>query len=179
MAESFPGFNAPTAGFDQPLEMLSGCHDKLRQRCETLGRLPRHIAQYGADEQARGAAQNILRYFDGPALHHHADEENDLFPALLESVAGSDAVCLNELFERLSAEHRSLENHWQRLRPLLREISQGQPADLPITLVQAFINGYAAHLHCEDNELLPTARRMLGNAALAHIGAAMHQRRNP
>lgn len=37
-----------------------------------------------------------MRYFD-TAARHHEDEEQDLFPALLESMAGSDAVCLREL----------------------------------------------------------------------------------
>lgn len=179
MAQSFPGFNAPAAGFDEPVDMLSACHDRLRSRCGTLSRLPGHVALHGADEQARSAAQSILRYFDGPALHHHADEEKDLFPALLESVAGSDAACLRGLFDRLSAEHRRLENQWQRLRQPLLRISGGEKAELPAPDVQAFIEGYAGHLQCEDQELLPMARRMLDAASLAQIGNAMRERRNP
>lgn len=179
MAQAFPGFNPPTAGFDQPLDMLSGCHDRLRQRCQTLARLSDHVRQHGADEQARSAAQSIVRYFDGPALYHHADEEKDLFPAMLESVGGSDAVCIKDLFEKLSAEHRSLENQWQRLRPLLLELNEGRLVELRQALVQTFIDDYAAHLQCEDTELLPLARRMLGPTSLAHIGNAMHKRRNP
>lgn len=179
MALSFPGFNAPSAGFDEPVDMLSACHDRLRSRCETLSRLPAHVASHGADEQARSAAQSILRYFDGPALHHHADEEKDLFPALLESVAGSDATCLRQLFDRLGAEHRRLENQWRRLRPLLVRLSEGDAVALPGRDVQAFIDGYADHLVCEDQELLPLARRMLDAASLEQIGNAMRRRRNP
>ena len=179
MAQSFPGFNAPAAGFDEPVDMLSACHDKLRSRCETLSRLPGHVALHGADEQARSAAQNILRYFDGPALYHHADEEKDLFPALLESVAGSDATCLRGLFDKLSNEHRLLENQWQRLRPLLQQLCDGKAVELPDSDIQAFIQGYAGHLQCEDQELLPMARRMLDSAALRQIGQAMNLRRNP
>lgn len=179
MAQSFPGFKAPAAGFDEPVEMLASCHDRLRDRCSTLSRLPAHIAEHGADEQARNAAQSILRYFDGPAMYHHADEEKDLFPALLESVAGSDAVCLRELFEKLSTEHRRLESQWQRLRGPLLLVSEGQDATLPQQDIEAFIDGYASHLQCEDDELLPMARRMLDDASLKQLGTAMQLRRNP
>ena len=47
-----------------------------------------------------------MRDFDTSARHHHDDEERDLFPALIESMAGSDAVCLRELTAALTAEHR-------------------------------------------------------------------------
>jgi len=179
MPQSFPGFNSPAAGFDEPVDMLSACHDRLRQRCDTLAKLPGHIDLHGADDQARSAAQSILRYFDGPALYHHADEEKDLFPALLESVAGSDAACLRGLFDRLSTEHRSLENQWQRLRPLLTELAEGRAPELPQADIQTFIDEYAGHLECEDQELLPLAKRMLGEAELQKIGRAMQDRRNP
>ncbi|WP_397475363.1 hemerythrin domain-containing protein [Pusillimonas sp.] len=179
MVQAIPGFSSPSAGFDEPVDMLSACHDKLRSRCDTLTRLPGHVALHGADEQARSAAQSILRYFDGPALYHHADEEEDLFPALLESVAGSDATCLRGLFDKLSAEHRLLESQWQSLRPLLVKLHEGDPVNLPEHAVQGFVQGYAEHLVCEDQELLPMARRLLGDAALEQMGKAMQARRNP
>lgn len=178
MPNSFPGFNSPAASFDEPVDMLSSCHDRLRQRCNTLAKLPEHVRRHGADEQVRSAAQSILRYFDGPALYHHADEEKDLFPALLESVAGSDAACLRQLFERLSDEHRSLENQWQCLRPALLELSEGKAAGLSLADIQAFITDYSGHLQCEDQELLPLARRLLDNTALQKIGRSMDDRRN-
>jgi hypothetical protein len=58
-----------------------------------------HLAAHGADEEARAAAASVMRYFDSSANHHHDDEEHDLFPALIESMAGSDAVCLRDLTE--------------------------------------------------------------------------------
>lgn len=178
MTQSIPGFHAPAAGFDEPLQLLSGCHDKLRNRCDTLSRLPAHVAKHGADDQARSAAQSIVRYFDGPALFHHADEEEDLFPALLEAVAGSDAVCLRALFDRLSSEHRQLESQWQRLRPVLLDIHEGSAAKLSEQDIQRFIQDYADHLQTEDEELLPMAHRLLPPGALEQMGKAMQRRRN-
>lgn len=159
--------------------MLASCHDRLVDRCSTLTRLVDHVLTHGADEQARSAAQSVLRYFDGPAMYHHADEEQDLFPALLESVAGSDAVCLRNLFDRLAGDHRRLENHWQRLRPLLMQLADGVKVELPRHEIQAFVDEYAEHLQCEEEELLPLARRMLDETALEKMGRAMNHRRNP
>ena len=100
---ALPGQNHPSASFEVPLEMLAACHQRIVQQCDTLNRLLPHLAAHGADLQAQQAAQAVLRYFDQAAVDHHADEEQDLFPALLESMAGSDAVCLRELIDVLFA----------------------------------------------------------------------------
>ena len=117
------------------------------------------------------------RYFDTAAAHHHEDEEADLFPALIESMAGSDAGCLHALVQGLVAEHRRLADLWAPLRTLLSEIAAGQPAVLPPSQVQAFTEAYAAHIQREEDELLPMAARLISDDALADIGQAMKARR--
>src|SRR5690606_4612507 len=116
-----------------------------------------HLLEHGSDEAARGAAAGIMRYFDTAALQHHADEEQDLFPALLESMAGSDAVCIREMTEGLCADHRKLEADWRRLRESLALIAQGKPATLPADTVESFTSLYASHMQREEDELLPMA----------------------
>jgi hemerythrin-like domain-containing protein len=173
----FPGFQAPAAGFEAPLEMLAACHGRIEQRCATLRRLVPHLAAHGADADARSAAVSVLRYFDGAALQHHRDEEDDLFPALLESMAGSDAVCIRDLTTRLADEHRQLEAAWRRLRPRLEEIAAGRGEPLDARAVEGFVRLYESHLAVEEAELLPMAGRLLGDAELDAIGRAMRARR--
>ncbi|MBM3387317.1 MAG: hemerythrin domain-containing protein, partial [Betaproteobacteria bacterium] len=103
---SFPGFSSPAAGPEAPLHMLAACHTRVEKQCHTLERLQAHLPEHGSDAQAQEAAGAVLRYFDSAARHHHEDEEQDLFPALLEAMAGSDAVCIRELTSALLAEHR-------------------------------------------------------------------------
>ena len=177
MSESIPGHSAPTAGFEVPLEMLSACHHRIERQCATLRRLAAHLTSYGADADARSAAQAVLRYFDTSALHHHADEEEDLFPALLESMAGSDPVCLRELTQALTTEHRELEARWRRLRLVLERVARGEAADLSAAGVDAFVDRYTGHLEREERELLPMAERLLGDEDLARVGRAMRERR--
>lgn len=97
---TLPGHSAPAVGFEVPLEMLAACHLRVQDQCSTLLRLVTHIAAHGPDRPAQEAATAVMRYFDTSARHHHDDEERDLFPALIESMAGSDAVCLRELTGR-------------------------------------------------------------------------------
>lgn len=177
MTLAFPGHAAPAAGFEVPIEMLSACHGRVQQQCETLQRLVPHVAAHGSDRPAQEAATAVMRYFDTAAVHHHADEEQDLFPALLESMAGSDAVCLRALTARLAAEHRALERGWQQLRGRLQRVAAGPEAPLPAGEVQAFVDLYTRHIACEEAELLPMARRLLSDAELDRIGLAMRVRR--
>ena len=174
---SFPGFSSPAAGPEAPLDMLAACHTRVEKQCQTLTRLEPHLTAHGSDAAAREAASAVMRYFDTAARHHHADEEQDLFPALLEAMAGSDAVCIQDLTRALVTEHRQLEARWSALREKLDAIADGEVVALTPEEVADFVAGYRAHIHKEDTELLPMAARLLGDAQLQHIGQAMRARR--
>ena len=177
MTKSIPGFPAALASTEAPLEMLSACHARIERQCATLLRLVPHLAAHGADEEARAAAASVMRYFDSSAKHHHDDEEHDLFPALIESMAGSDAVCLRDLTEALTADHRALAADWRRVRAALAQIATGTSAHLSPDDVEALVGRYERHIEREEKELLPMAARLLGDDDLARIGAAMRGRR--
>ena len=177
MIVNIPGFSSPAAGLDEPLELLSACHDRIARQCTTLKRLTAHVAHHGADAVAQTAAASVSRYFDTAALLHHRDEEDDLFPALIESMAGSDAVCLHAMVDGLTQEHRQLETLWHRLQEPLAALSAGQSANLDSSLVERFCAMYAAHIQREEDELLPMAGRLLDDAALSDMSRAMRARR--
>ncbi len=177
MSTAFPGFSGPAASTEAPLEMLAACHVRIDRYCDTLRRLAVHTLEHGSDAQAQRAAAGIVRYFDTAAVQHHADEEEDLFPALLESMAGSDAVCIREMTCSLAAEHRQLETAWRSLRPALQKIAAGSAAPLPDKLVATFTQAYARHMEIEENELLPMAARLLSEHDIERIGRAMRKRR--
>lgn len=177
MPTSIPGFSSPGASTEAPLEMLAACHGRIEHQCETLQRLLPHVQAHGADSAARQAARAVMRYFDSAAVHHHEDEEQDLFPALREAMAGSDAVCIRELTDGLVQDHRRLEGLWRALRAALDALAEGRTQALDASVVGDFMAAYAAHMARENDELLPMAARLLDDAALAHIGQAMRQRR--
>lgn len=174
---NIPGFSSPAVGLDEPLELLSACHDRIVRQCATLRRLAAHVARHGADAAAQTAATSVLRYFDTAAVLHHLDEEEDLFPALIESMAGSDASCIHAMVTGLSQEHRQLEALWAGLREPLASMSAGQMAVLNEASVEQFCALYATHMQREDDELFPMAARLLDDLALADMGRAMRARR--
>ena len=174
---AIPGFSTPAAGPEAPLEMLAVCHQRGARQCATLRRLVPHLAATGGDEQTRSAATSVMRYFDKSAVDHFADEERDLFPALLESMAGSDAVCLREMIAGLTADHRDLEAAWLRARAVLVQVAAGEPAPRAAQAIDALVTRYERHMAREDDELMPMAARLLGQAALENIGRAMRERR--
>ena len=176
MSIDVPGHSAPTVGFEAPLEMRSACHYRIERQCATLRRLAAHLAARGADVEARTAAAGVLRYFHTSAQQHHTDEEENLYPALIESIAGSDAACLRALTDSLTADHRELDAHWQRVRSALVRVVAGDGVSLPASDVDAMVGLYAQHIECEERDLLPMAARLLSDAALQQIGRAMRER---
>lgn len=179
MALTLPGHSAPAVGFEVPLEMLAACHGRVQQQCETLLRLVTHLQTHGADRPAQEAASAVMRYFDTAARHHHEDEEQDLFPALMASMAGSDAVCLRELTASLCSDHRRLEQRWAALRQRLLHLAEGDAATLADADVPGFVQLYEQHMAREEAELLPMGARLLSDAELDRIGLAMRHRRTP
>lgn len=165
-----------TPSFDHPLEMLHACHDKILRQCDTLEKLAAHLPGNGCDQQARQAAQGILRYFDSAGQFHHLDEEDDLFPALRLS-AGSDQVQLESLLERLLSEHVVMLAAWNALRPVLLRLADGMDTPLAGMLAENFIGSYTAHIAVEERDLLPLAARLLHPQQTALIGKRMAERR--
>ena len=174
---AFPGFDSPAAGFEVPLEMLSACHNRVERQCQTLRRLVPHLAANGPDQAAREAAKNIMLYFDTSAKHHHADEEEDLFPVLLQAAPESGMASLRELIDALCAQHRELEQVWGQIRWKLEGIWLGIGPELGAEEVARMADLYQRHIAREEEELLPLAARLLGDAQLDIVGRAMRLRR--
>lgn len=174
---ALPGQARDTATTEVPLEMLSACHGRVESQCETLRRLCAHLPRLGADRAAVEAAEAVLRYFRQAAPHHHADEEADLFPALLDAAGDADHAAVRQLTRALVKDHRSLEALWRRLEAQLERVRGGDGAALPADAVEAFVKAYATHIEREERELLPLASRLLSEPALARVGAAMRERR--
>jgi hemerythrin-like domain-containing protein len=174
---AFPGFDAPAAGFAAPLAMLSACHGRVERQCQTMLRLVPHLTANGPDQAAREAAQNVMRYFDTSAKHHHADEEQDLFPALLQAAPDAELARLRELIDALCAQHRELEQAWGQLRWKLEGVWLGTLLELDAEEVARWAELYRLHIAREEDELLPLAARLLGDAQLDVLGRAMRARR--
>lgn len=168
---------SPSAGFDEPFEMLLACHERVQRMNALLLRLARHLPEHGADADARQAAADVLRYFDQAGPAHHEDEERHLFPALL---ARGDAAAV-AVVQRLQADHLAMHARWQQVRADLQAVAQGRwpPAEPQAVLLrwQAHADHYAAHIELEDHQAYPAAQALLDAPAQTAMGQEMAQRR--
>ncbi len=171
MTASLLGEAAP--GFEQPVDVLEACHARMARQCDTLDKLLEHLPAHGADMQARQAARAVLAYFDTAAVHHHDDEERNLFPLLEE--AGAPGAC--DLVETLTLEHDELALLWRRLRQAMLLVEKGEEGRLDAALVGRFTSLTRKHIEFENTHLLPLARRMLAPPDLLRLGRAMAARR--
>lgn len=159
-------------GFDDPVSVLRACHDRMLAHCDTLERLAPHIQDKGCDDEAGQAIDNVLRYFSTSAMQHHADEEQDLFPAI-----SHQSPELDRLLSRLRVQHQHMNALWQQVAQDLKA-----PADLAdnpdfAPRVAEFCALYRAHIDLENTDLLSLAASRLGNSQLESIGRAMARRR--
>jgi hemerythrin-like domain-containing protein len=167
----FPG---PAAGFDEPIEMLEACHQRVQRMVALLERLAPHLAAHGSDEQARQAAADLTRYFDTSAVHHHDDEERHVLPLLVR--LGHPALA-QELFDA----HRALGAAWARIRDELAAVQAGQPLQGPARpreqRWQQFAQAYRAHIALEEGTVFPLVAPALDDALRRAMGEDMAVRR--
>ncbi|KQO26274.1 hemerythrin [Acidovorax sp. Leaf76] len=175
-AREIPGFNAPGVGFEQPFAMLEACHERVQRTLALLGRLRGHVQTHGADEPARQAARDVLRYFDIAAPLHHEDEELHVFPPLLAQ-GPAEVVAL---VQRLLQDHRDMVADWAAARQPLRALVEGRvrafsAADCAV--LDRFAERYARHIEDEERVAYPAAHGLLPGATLQAMGLEMAGRR--
>jgi hemerythrin-like domain-containing protein len=164
-------------GLETPLEMLEACHERLQAQLETLARLAAWLPQHGSDRNAQQAASNVIRYFDLAAVNHHLDEEQDLLPRLRAGVGPAQRETLTALIDWILADHQEMFAAWAAMRRRLEPISRGEPGQLPADDVAEFAAHYRRHIAREEQELLPYARALLDDQALAAMTVTMTARR--
>ncbi len=169
---------SPPAG-DEPLQWLAELHGRLQGQCDALMRLQERLVAGGAGTTLHAAAGSVRRAFERIAGPLHQVEEQELFPALLESMAGSDAVCIREMTEARAAEHRDIEARWLGIRPWLEAVEAGHDSPAQAADLEAFASLYRRHMAQEDQELLAMAERLLSDEALAALADAMRRRQVP
>lgn len=167
----------PAPSFDEPIEMLRACHERMTAQCSTLQKLAAYLPVHGADAQAQQAARNVMRYFDVAAPNHHADEEQDLFPLLIEAARRKGSP-MGERIASLLDEHRVLESAWAQLRAVLADIAEGKATRLEQAWVNDFVGAHCGHMALEENQVFPFAEACLDRQQLAALSATMVARRS-
>ena len=161
---------------DAPLNTFSQCHAGILAQLDALAGLP---ALVEAAAQARKVAASTLEMFQQGIFEHHAEEEAELFPAVLRSAhPGAEHDRVQGIVERLTSEHRTLETLWKRVEPALNAAVKGKYAEVDVEVVAELAHAYGNHARFEEEELLPLADIILGRDGnhMAALGLALHMR---
>jgi hemerythrin-like domain-containing protein len=169
--------NNPAPSFDQPLELLAACHERIEEKLVVLERLGPHLEKNGCDEEAKAAAHAVLRYFDTSGVFHHQDEDQDLFPLLRARAAEQGRPEIAAGIEELEREHETMDAQWRRLRQRLLAVVEGEPR-IDMEEVARFAWLYRRHMDREGAAVLPFAREALTAEERAALGIRMAARRN-
>jgi hemerythrin-like domain-containing protein len=166
--------DGPAASFEAPFEMLEACHQRVERMLVLLERLAAHLQAHGADEQARQAVRDVMRYFDTAAPQHHEDEERHVLPRL--RAHGQAALA-----ERLQSEHHAMSAAWAALRPVLQAIEQGRWPSGEAPAITArwhdFAALYRSHIAFEEGQAYRAALPHFDADALRAMGHEMARRR--
>lgn len=161
---------------DKPLTNFFSCHEGIVSHLKTFGELP---ALLEPAARARKIAEETLEFFQGAVFDHHAEEEKDLFPAVLAHAAkGGEHDKVQGMIKGLTAEHRDIEAIWSQLEPQLQKVAKGHLAEVDAASVQHLVSKYSAHAKLEEDEFLPLAEEILGrnSADMAALGLSLHTR---
>ena len=164
---------------DAPLQSFHNCHSGILTQLDRLAELPALLVPA---VRARQIAADALAFFHTAVFEHHADEERELFPAVLASaVPGEEHDGVQTIVTQLTAEHRVIEQTWKHLEPELKQVAKGHDAALDITEVQHLVNNYRAHAAYEEERFLPLAHSILGRNSnhMAALGLSLHMRHSP
>lgn len=157
---------------DAPLDYIFADHFRQRCVCAHLRRIAA-VRQATADEAAA-----LADFLEGDLLLHHADEDEDLFPAVKRRADPDDG--LEPVLVRLTSDHEQSAPLVAAIATALRR--QRNRADVRITrrCANAMLT-YAArehrHLSIENSIVLVIARKRLTSADLRAMSLAMQARR--
>jgi iron-sulfur cluster repair protein YtfE (RIC family) len=170
----------PTSSSAAPIANFSQCHAGIVAELDRLDRLP---ALLGPAAQVRQIASHALGFFRAAAFEHHAEEERELFPAVLASATkGEEHEKVAAIVDQLTREHCQIEAIWKQLEPALKSIAKGQdshmPADEVAAMVASLVTDYRGHAHFEEVYFLPLSQTILGRNSdhMAALGLSLHTR---
>lgn len=164
---------------NEPILDFSLCHEGILNKLDMLGELPALLAPAA---RAREVAGGALEFFKEAIFEHHADEERELFPAVLASAKkGDERDRVQLMVKRLTQEHRELEAQWKRLGSGLKKVAKGQASDVDAAAIQQLVAQYRAHAAFEEREFLPLSQEILGRNSnhMAALGLSLHMRHTP
>lgn len=170
--ETSPTEPPPIALLDAPLDYIFADHLRQRSICAAL-------RSYAERQSAtRAEVDRVVAFLKRELALHHADEDCDLYPALLRRALPADD--LEAVIARLSEDHRQSAVIVQAILRMLEAEPDADPVCFDPTagaLMQAFAAQEHRHLAVENGVVLAIARIRLTRGDIKAISSSMKARR--
>ncbi len=165
---------------DDGLAVFHHCHAGILEHIERLRRLPAALEARGTAEaigDIAREAKEIADFFRAEVYEHHKQEEEVLFVEMRRAAprAGETAL-VDALCNRLTREHRDIEQTWERIEPLLRRLGDGWRVEFDTDDISTMAVAYAAHAQFEEVMVLPMSARLLSEGDKSALGLQLHLR---
>lgn len=171
-AEAPVGAPVPASLLKRPIDYIQADHDRQRIVCATLRR-------FAASGEADAAAGRIVaRFLTVDVVLNHADESEDVYPALRRRFIAADE--LDRTLGHLDTDHAALQDVLGRIAAALAPLESGPTVQLSRAeagLLDEFASEQHRHLAVENAIVLPIARVRLLPDDLAAISHTMTTRR--
>jgi hemerythrin-like domain-containing protein len=167
--------------FSNPLGLLSDCHRRIEQFLGVLIDVTDQARGAELSEDHRTGLDAALKYFREASPKHTSDEEESLFPRMLESSDERARSAISRL-DQLHADHEVADAAHAEVETLGRQwLSVGtlssESIDRLRELLEQLQSTYEKHIAVEDHEIFPLAGQILSSADLAAVGREMAARR--
>jgi hemerythrin-like domain-containing protein len=171
----------PDHGFDEPLCLLSDCHRRIEHFLRVLVVATKRLGEGPVGDAERRQLESAVAYFATAALRHTADEEESLFPRMAAS-HDPDATAVLTQIKQLESDHEDANTHHAAVDGLVRRwLADGVLAEPLVRELKQHLAAltalYANHIAVEDQEVFPTAARILSVPDIGAIGREMAARR--
>lgn len=129
-------------------------------------------------EPFEDSASELLGFFCQDLVHHHKDEEEDLFPTLRKRCRPQDGA--DQILAELVRDHATESFLMRDIVADLHRVVARQDLEAPnrfFMSLRLFAEGQQRHISWENDVVLPLARMRLTDIDLEALGRSMAARR--
>ncbi len=161
-------FTDPATDFSSGLQVITDYHQDFLARGTKLVGLAEKIKKQGISESLANQCMNMYCHYSHASILHHKDEEEALFPLLVEQ-----SSLIIGMMERLIMDHEEIEESWADLAKRISHPEKITNFDHFLHLTIEFEKILREHLTREDEDFIPQIKKILTADQLQKAGEKM------
>jgi len=166
-------FTDPATDFSSGLQVITDYHQDFLARGVKLVELAEEIQKKGMTEQLANQCMNMYCHYSHATILHHKDEEEALFPLLVDQ-----SSLIIGMIERLIMDHEEIETSWAAVSSRLSHPENITNADHFLHITKEFEKILRDHLTREDEDFSPQIKKILSTEQLELAGRKMSELRH-